>query len=132
DRTDVTASRDREIVQPTGTTTATPWTDLQKQASAAFQTLTSSFQGVKDQATASAALPRIQTAAKDMEKVAHQSVQLPSDARTSLAKATRDEIGKLNTAIDQASGMPGAAAVLQPAITSLRGRMDAIAMAPGK
>jgi hypothetical protein len=132
ERTDVTAGRDREIVQPASTAAVAPWTELQKQANSAFRTLTASFRGIKDQSTATAALPRVQASAKDMEKIAIQSVQLPTDARSSLAKATRDDVGKLNTVIDSAANIPGVGAVLQPAITNLRGRMDAIAMVPGK
>jgi hypothetical protein len=127
ERTDVTAGR--EIVQPAATVT---WSDLHKRAGSAFQTLTASLQGIKDQASATTALPRIQAAAKDVEQLAMQSVQLPADARRSLADATRDEMGKLNTLIDNASNLPGVGGVLQPAIASLRGRMDAIAMVPGK
>jgi hypothetical protein len=120
-----------EIVQPTGRTTV-GWSDLHKQASSAFRSLTASLHGIKDQATATAALPGIQTAAKDVERLAVQSAQLPADARTALAKAIREETGKLNTLIDSAAGMPGVGPVLQPAVAGLRGRMDAIAMVPGK
>jgi hypothetical protein len=77
-------------------------------------------------------LPGIQTAATDVERLAMQSAQLPADARTALAKATREETDKLNTLIDRAAGLPGAGPVLQPAVAGLRGRLDAIAMVPGK
>jgi hypothetical protein len=134
ERTDVTASRET-VSQPT--TSATPsvttaWTDLQRQAGPVFSTLTAALTGIKDQATANAALPRIQASAKDLDKIAVQSVQLPTEARRSLANATRDEMGKLNTLIDTASNQPGVGPILQPAVASLRGRMDAIAMVPGK
>jgi hypothetical protein len=135
ERTDVTASRET-VSQPSTTPSVTPqataWTELQQQAGPVFASLTGALQGVKDQATASTALPRIQAAAKDLDKVAVQSVQLPTEARRSLANATRDEMGKVNTLIDNAVNLPGVGPILQPAVASLRGRMDAIAMVPGK
>jgi hypothetical protein len=129
ERGDMTAGQ--EIAQPTGRTAAA-WPDLHKQASSAFRSLTASLQDVKDQATATAALPGIQAAAKDVERLAMQSAQLPADARTALAKATREETVKLNTLIDRAANLPGVGPVLQPAVAGLRGRMDAMAMVPGK
>ena len=126
ERGDVTAGR--EIVRPRYPALLP---ELQKQATSAIETLTTAVQGIKDQARPRTALPKIQTAAKDMERVAIQSVQLPSDARTSLANATREPMGKLNTLMDSAANLPGVGPVLQPAIAGLRGRMDAIAMVPG-
>jgi hypothetical protein len=123
----VTASRDttaRDI------TAAIP--DLKGPVLNAIQSLTGALQGITDRATATAALPKVQDAAKEMDRLAMQSVQLPSAARTALADATREPIAKLNTAFDTASALPGVGPVLQPIMTSLRGRMDAIAMVPGK
>jgi hypothetical protein len=132
ERNDVTAGR--ETVQQSTTTTAatTAGSELQRQAGSVFQTLTAAMQGIKDQDTATAALPRIQAAAEDVDKLAVQSVQLPIEARKALASSTRDEMGKLNTLIDSTSSLPGVGPILQPAIASLRGGMDAIAMVPGK
>jgi hypothetical protein len=61
-----------------------------------------------------------------------QSAQLPANARTELANATRDQMASLNTLIDSASNQPGVGQVLQQIASTLRGRMDAIAMVPGK
>jgi hypothetical protein len=67
-----------------------------------------------------------------MERLAMQASQLPTYTRAALADATHDQMARLNTLIDSASGLPGVGPQLQQAVSTLRGRMDAIAMAPGK
>jgi hypothetical protein len=129
EQTPVTASR--EIVQPTRDTAAA-LPDLKGRTTNAIQSLTASVQGITDRATATTALPKIQDGARDMDRLAMQTVQLPRDARTELANATREPINKLNTMLDTASSLPGAGPVLQPVVARLRNRMDAIAMAPGR
>jgi PRC-barrel domain protein len=118
-------------VQTTRDTVATV-PDLKGPTLNAFQSLTTTMQGVKDGASATAALPKIQEAGKEIERLAMQASQMPASARAALADATRDQMAKLNTAIDSASGLPGVGPQLQQIATTLRGRMDAIAMAPGK
>jgi hypothetical protein len=129
EQTPVTASR--EIVQPTRDTVAA-LPDLKGRTTNAIQSLTASVQGITDRATATTALPKIQDGAKDMDRLAMQTVQLPRDARTELANATREPMNKLNTMLDTASSLPGVGPVLQPVVARLRNRMDAIAMAPGR
>jgi len=125
----VTASRD--VVQPVrGTGVAA--VDLKEPTLNALQSLTTAMQGVKDAASAATAMPRIQEASRDMERLAMQASLLPANARTALADATREQMARLSTAIDGAAGMPGVGAQLQQAAATLRGRMDAIAMVPGK
>jgi hypothetical protein len=125
-----TASRE---VQPARTATpAVSSSDLQRQALAAITTLTGAVQGITDRGSASTALPKIQDAAKEMDRLAMLSTQLTADDRTALASATRDPITKLNTLMDGAANLPGVGPLLQPTIAGLRGRMDAIAMVPGK
>ena len=128
DRT-VTATLD--IGQPARDTT-TVARDLKGPTLAAIQSLTTTMQGVKDAASATAAMPRIQDAAKNMERLAMQASQLPASARTALADATREQMGRLNTLIDTASAMPGVGPQLQQVASTIRGRMDAIAMVPGR
>jgi len=129
DRT-VTATRD--IVQPARDTPVATVADLKAPTLNAIQSLTTAMQGVKDAATATAAMPRIQEAAKDMERLAMQAAQMPASARTALADATREQMGRLNTLIDTASSLPGVGPQLQQMASMVRGRMDAIAMVPGK
>jgi hypothetical protein len=128
DRT-VTATGD---VIPSARDTAAAIADLKGSTLNAIGALTTAMQGIKDSATATAEMPRIQDAAKDMERVAVQAAQLPASARTALADATRQQIGKLNTLIDTASGIPGVGPQLQQMTSTIRGRMDAIAMVPGR
>jgi hypothetical protein len=130
DTTPVTATR--EAVQPTRDTAAVTGPDLQRQTLAAIQSLTTTLQGVTDRTTATSAMPKIQDAAKEMDRLAVLSTQLPAGARKTLANATKDQLGRLNTMLDTAAALPGVGPMLQPTVTALRGRMDAIAMVPGK
>jgi collagen triple helix repeat protein len=129
DHTPITATTD--TVVPAGNrVAATP--DLKGPALSAIQSLTTAMQGVNDATSAAAAMPKIQDASREMERLAMQAAQLPDDARAALANATREQMAKLNTAIDSASGLPGVGPQLLQMTSTLRGRMDAIAMVPGK
>jgi hypothetical protein len=130
DTTPVTATR--EAVQPTRDTAAITDPDLQRQTLAAIQSLTTTLQGVTDRTTATSAMSKIQDGAKEMDRLAVLSTQLPAETRRTLANATKDQLGRLNTMLDNAAALPGVGPMLQPTVTALRGRMDAIAMVPGK
>jgi PRC-barrel domain len=129
DRTPVTASRD--IIQPAADGVAT-MADLKERTVNAIQSLTTAMQGVKDASSATAAMPRIQDTSREVERLAMQVAQLPASDRTALADATREQTATLNTAIDGVTGLPGVGSQLQQMTSVLRGRMDAIAMVPGK
>jgi hypothetical protein len=129
---DTTPVATREVVQPTRDTAAVTGPDLQRQTLAVIRSLTTTLQGVTDRATATSAMSKIQDAAKEMDRLAVLSTQLPAEARRTLAGATKDQLGRLNTMLDSAAALPGVGPILQPTVTALRGRMDAIAMVPGK
>jgi len=131
DRGDRTVTASRDIVQSVRDAVA-PASDVKGPTLNAIQSLTATMESVKDPASATAAMPRIQQAAKEIERLAVQASQLPASARTALADATRDQMAKLNTVIDSATGLPGVGPQLQQVASTLRGRMDAIAMVPGK
>jgi hypothetical protein len=122
----------RDVTQQTARDTVAAIPDLKGPVLNAITALTTTFEGITDQTTATPALPKIQETARDMDRLAVQTIQLPSQARTALAEATREQIGKLNTVVDNVTALPGVGPVLAPAMASLRNRMDAIAMAPGK
>ena len=130
DTTPVTATR--EVVQPTRDTAAVTGPDLQRQTLAAIQSLTTTLQGVTDRTTATTAMSKVQDAAKEMDRLAVLGTQLPAEARKTLANATKGQLSRLNTMLESAAALPGVGPILQPTVTALRGRMDAIAMVPGK
>jgi sporulation protein YlmC with PRC-barrel domain len=104
--------------------------DLGRQTAAAADNLGNLLRGIRDQASASAALPKLQEAAKELDRMASMSDQLSQEARTALAGSTSSALAKLNTALDTAAGVPGVAPLLQPTLDRMRGRIDMIAMAP--
>jgi hypothetical protein len=118
-----------------GTDTARPGlvvgdVDIGRRTAAAAGSLDTLLQGIKDRASASAALPKLQEAAKELDSMASMSAQLSPEGRAALAKGTAAALARLNTALDKAAAMPGVAPVLQPTLDQLRGRIDTIAMAP--
>jgi hypothetical protein len=104
--------------------------DLGRQTRTAADSLDSALQGIKDRASATAALPRLREAAKELDRMATMSGKLPEEGRVALAKATSGSLAKLNTALDKAAAIPGVAPLLQPTLDEMRGRIDMIAMAP--
>lgn len=104
--------------------------DIGRQTMTSADALGSVLQGIKDRASASAALPKLQEAAKELDRMAAMSGQLSQEARTALAGTTASALSKLNTALDTAAAMPGVAPLLQPTLDQMRGRIDMIAMAP--
>jgi hypothetical protein len=118
-----------------GTDTARPGlvvggVDVGRRTAAAAGSLDVLLQGIKDPASASATLPRLQEAGKELDRMADMSGQLPHEGRTALAKGTASALAKLNTALDNAAAVPGVAPLLQPTLDQLRRRIDTIAMAP--
>lgn len=125
------ATASNDAVQTRGDMVA-PATDLKGPTLVALQSLTNALHGITDRTTAATALPKVQDAANEMERLAILSTQLPAEQRAALASATREQLARANTMLHNASGMPGVASVLQPTADTLRGRMDAIALLPGK
>jgi hypothetical protein len=108
--------------------------DLGRQTTTAAEGLGTVLQGIKDRATATTMLPRLQEAARDLDRMAAMSGQLSQEGRAALASTTSSALSKLNTALDKAAAMPDVAPMLQPTLDQMRGRIDMIAQAqlPGR
>jgi sporulation protein YlmC with PRC-barrel domain len=104
--------------------------DVGRQTTTAAESVGNVLRGIKDQASAQAALPKLQEAARELDKMATVSGQLPQEARTALASTTSGPLTRLNAALDAAARVPGVAPTLQPTLDQVRGRIDMIAMAP--
>jgi sporulation protein YlmC with PRC-barrel domain len=116
--------------RPAGPSLVVGGVDVGRQITTAADGLGNLLQGIRDPSSATAALPRLRDAARELDRMATMSGQLSQEGRTALANAASGSLAKLNTALDKAAAIPGVAPLLQPTLDQMRGRIDAIAMAP--
>jgi hypothetical protein len=89
--------------------------------------LKTTLQGVTDAASAQAALPKLQDATAQLDKIDGLSAQLPAAGRTALAALVVAERPPIEELFNKALAIPGVAAIAKPAIDQFRGKLDALA-----
>jgi hypothetical protein len=97
--------------------------DIGKQLGDSLNSLRTSLQGITDEASARAALPRVQAATTQVEKVNGMLGQLSADQRKIIAGMTTPAMASLNTLFDKVLAIPGVGAVLKPAADTLKTRL---------
>jgi hypothetical protein len=103
--------------------------DLGTQVTSTVDLLKTSLQGITDTASAQAALPKLQDAAAQLDKVSGLAPQLSAGAKTAFAALVTAAIPTLNDMFDKVLAKPGVATVAKPAIDGLRAKLDALAKA---
>jgi hypothetical protein len=103
--------------------------DLAKQVNASVGTLSAALTGIKDIASAQAALPKIQEATAELDQVNALAAQLPPDGRKTLAGLIAAASPTIYQLCDKVVTMPGVGAIAKPAIDELRTRLDALTRA---
>jgi hypothetical protein len=103
--------------------------DLAKQVNASVGTLSASLTGIKDIASAQAAIPKIQEATAELDKVKTLSAQLPPDGKRTLAVLIAEVAPPIYRLCDKVLAMPGVGAVAKPAIDELQTRLDTLTRA---
>ena len=106
-------------------------TDLQTQIIAALDSLNGTLQGVKDPASATQGLPRLQQVASDLDRLSAAADRLPVEARERIADAIKAPAARSRTTLDSVSAMPGVGANVTPVAAALRRKVDALALTPG-
>lgn len=104
--------------------------EIATQTSSAFDALKTSLSGVTDAATAQTALPKLQEAEAQIEKVRGLAAQLPTGGRGALATLISANLPTINAQLDKIMAMPGVAAILKQPIDALRSDLDTMAKAP--
>lgn len=105
-------------------------TDIANQTTSAFDTLKASLGSVTDAATAQTALPKLQEAEAQIEKVRGLAAQLPTGGRGALATLISASLPTINAQLDKIMAMPGVAPILKQPIDALRTDLDTMAKAP--
>jgi hypothetical protein len=95
----------------------------------AVDTVRSALSGVRDEASARAAMPRLESAAKMLDDTEAAARQLPAESKTTLASYIRGASPVLKDQFDAVLALPGVGGVLRPLADSLIGKVDRLASA---
>jgi hypothetical protein len=121
------ADRTEQVpVQPAATATQSVvvgGVDIGKQLGDSLNSLRTSLQGVTDVASATAALPRVQAATTQIEKINGMMGQLSAEQRKVIAGLTAPVNATLSPLFDKVLAIPGVGEVLKPAADRLKTRL---------
>jgi hypothetical protein len=101
--------------------------DLGKQVTDSIGSLRSTLAGITDEASARAALPKLQAATSQIDKVGGLIGQLSSTQRTALAGLVTPVMPALNQLFDRVLAIPGVADVIKPTIDTLKAKLATLA-----
>lgn len=105
-------------------------TEIANQTSSAMDTLKASLDSIKDAATAQTALPKLQDAQTQLDKVNGLAAQLPTAGRSAFATIIGASMPTINKELDKILAIPGVASILQKPIDGLRNEFQTMAKAP--
>ncbi len=138
----ITAATDRPIDQTTAAieTTQTTPTPEARDVSASGADLTlminktlagvrSTLQGITDEGSARSALPQLEAATLEFEKIAQLSAQLPQEGKSALATLVTAARPALESSFDKVLAIPGVDSVAKPTIDILRGKLTTLSTA---
>ena len=103
--------------------------DLGSTLQTTFGNLKTTLQDISDAASAQAALPKLQGAASDFDKVGGLSGQLPAAGKTALAALVTAARPSIEELFKKVLASPGVAPIAKPAIDELRAKLDALSKA---
>jgi Bacterial protein of unknown function (DUF937) len=130
-------SRPAEDVVPQQRTTAAQTTGVQsaavagidvgKQFTDSISSLRTTLAGIGDATSAQAALPKLQEAAAQIDKVSDMTERLPADQRKLVAGLATSVLPSLNQLFDKVLAVPGVSDDLKPSIEALRRKLAGLA-----
>jgi len=100
--------------------------DIGKQVTDSISGVRSTLNGVTDAASAQAALPRLQTATSQIDKVNGMLAQLSDGQRKMLAGLVSPGMSTLNQLFDKVLAIPGVAEIIKPTIDTLRAKLASL------
>jgi len=101
--------------------------DIGELASSAVNDAFTSLSGIKDEATAQAAVPAITKASSEFDQLAGLLNQLPPDARKAVVDAFAAIKPNLDHVFDGVLGIPGVGAIIKPTVDAIRAKLDTLA-----
>jgi hypothetical protein len=103
--------------------------DVSTDLTSSVASVRTTLQGMTDVASARAALPKLQQATEQLDKINSLAAQLPPNSRKELASVVEASMPALNRLCDQALSNPQIAGLAKPAIDALRARLQLLAQA---
>ena len=97
--------------------------DIGKQVTDSISGLRTTLGGITDAASAQAALPRLQDATAQIDKVSGMVGQMSDAQRKTLAGLVSPMMSTLNQLFDKVLAVPGVAEVLKPTIDVLKAKL---------
>jgi hypothetical protein len=108
--------------------TATPnAAELSGDLASSVDTVRTTLQGITDPASARAALPKLQQATAQLDRINGLAGQLPPSARKDLASLVGASMPALNRLCDRALSNPQIAGLAKPTIDALRAKLQLLA-----
>jgi hypothetical protein len=111
------------VAQPQTQNVVVGGVDVGKQINDSLGALRTSLAGITDAASATAALPKLQEATAQIDKVAGTVRQLPADQRRVADGLVASSMATINQLFDKVLAIPGVAEVVRPTIDSLRTKL---------
>jgi hypothetical protein len=121
DRTEVIEREGKKIIDAVAETISIDpkFLEAGKVAGSLFNGLTKVLGGVKDEATAKAALPELEKFGPLLKTLESETEKLPADEKPAFAKVIADNLGLLKKVIDTAMAIPGVKDLLGPVVTPM-------------
>jgi hypothetical protein len=101
--------------------------NLASKVTASVGGLRSTLAGIKDAASAEAALPKIRDAVAQFEDIHTMSEKLPPAGRSALARLIAAVMPTVSQLCDRVLATPGVSGIAKPTIDELRGKLDTLA-----
>jgi sporulation protein YlmC with PRC-barrel domain len=103
--------------------------DLQDRIATAVANLTQTLQGARDAGSLAAALPRLQQASGELERLADLASRLPPETRKRIAEAVESRIGNATVTIETVDALPNLPSDARPLLAGLRNKIETLASA---
>lgn len=101
--------------------------ELTQQVSTSITGLRSTLQGMTDSASAEAALPRLRTAADNLDKLAEMTGRLPPAVKRTVTSQVTAVMPTINQQIERVLSDPAIAGVARPVIETVRAKLSSLA-----
>jgi hypothetical protein len=101
--------------------------NLSSKLNSSIGTLKAALPGITDDASAQAAMPKINDAIAQLDDITARAAKLSPEARSALAKLVVAVTPAINQMCDKVLATPGAGTFAKPAIEKLRTELDALA-----
>jgi hypothetical protein len=123
-RKTATPNASEEVADKTATPNAA---ELSADLTSSVDTVRTTLQGISDPASARAALPKLQQATEQLDKINGLAAQLPQNSRKDLASLVGTSMPALNRLCDRVLSSPQVARVAKPTIDTLRAKLQLLA-----